>query len=308
MDVVSYAMGEGAGYSKGYSAGYDTGYDDGLDANAYQEGYDAGETAGYNSGYSAGYDDGIASVNSVKALIDARDASYLFARKVKVGSTLELRVKMLNNNDISRCLKYNDTQNATSTIGMFAAQENISVFPVLNTSNVTAMSYMFCDCFYNGGTPPLLNTENVENITCMFGKYTEATLAYNKMTSIPLYDFRKVKEAYNLFYDCKVLESIPALNFESFDTTSTNFNIKGGSYGWITGCSRLREIHIVDIHYNINITASTAFTREALVEIIGNLRDMTGKTSLTLTMGATNMAKLTADDIAVATGKNWTIA
>lgn len=310
MEIVSYAMGEGAGYDEGYAGGYNEGYSAGeASSTAYQDGYTAGETAGYTSGYSAGYDEGVASVNSVKALIDARNASYLFARTFKVGgSKLELRVKMLNNNDISRCLKYNDTQNATSTIGMFAAQNDISVFPVLNTSNVTAMSYMFCDCFYNGGTPPLLNTENVENITCMFGKYTEATLAYNKMTSIPLYDFRKVKEAYNLFYNCKVLESIPALNFESFDTTNTNFNINDVNYGWITGCSRLREIHIVDIHYNFNISASTEFTREALVEIIGNLRDMTGSTALTLTMGATNMAKLTTDDIAVATAKNWTIA
>jgi hypothetical protein len=298
-------MGEGSGYDDGYNAGYDAGFD----ANAYQEGYNDGEAAGYATGYDTGYTEGAASVNSVKTLIDTRDASYLFARKVKVGgSTLELRVKMLNNNDISRCLKHNDTQNATSTIGMFAAQQDISVFPVLNTSNVTAMSYMFCDCFYNGGTPPLLNTENVENITCMFGKYTEATLAYNKMTSIPLYDFRKVKEAYNLFYNCQVLESIPALNFESFDTTNQDFNKKGVGYGWITGCSRLREIHIVDIHYSINITASTAFTREALVEIIGNLRDMTGYTALTLTMGSSNLAKLTEDDIAVATDKNWTVS
>ena len=305
MDVVSYAMGEGAGYSKGYSAGYN----DGLDANAYQEGYTDGEAAGYATGYDTGYTEGAASVNSVKALIDARDASYLFARKCKLASTTtELRVKRLNNNDISRCLKYNDTQNATSTIYMFASQSDISVFPALNTSNVTAMSFMFCDCFYNGGTPPLLNTENVESITCMFGKYMEQTVAYNKMTSIPLYDFRKVTAAADLFYNCQALESIPALNFESFDTTNTNFNINGGSYGWISGCSRLREIHIVDIHYNINITASTAFTREALVEIIGNLRDMTGSTALTLTMGATNMAKLTDEDIAVATAKNWTIA
>lgn len=302
MEIVSYAMGEGSGYEEGYKAGEES-------STAYQDGYNAGETAGYASGYSAGYDEGVASVNSVKALIDARDASYLFARNVKVGgSTLELRVKMLNNNDISRCLKYNDTQNATSTIGMFALQSDISVFPALNTSNVIAMSYMFCDCFYNGGTPPLLNTENVESITCMFGKYMEPTLAYNKMTSIPLYDFRKVKEAYNLFYNCKLLESIPALNFESFDTNNNNFNINGVNYGWITGCSRLREIHIVDIHYSINITASTAFTREALNEIIGNLRDMTGSTAKTLTMGSTNLAKLTTDDIAVATAKNWTIA
>ena len=78
----------------------------------------------------------------------------------------------------------------------------------------------------------------------------------------------------------------------------------------MSGCSNLERIHIVDIHYNFNISQSevTKLDREALVEIIGNLRDMTGSTAKTLTMGATNMAKLTDEDIAVATAKNWTIA
>ena len=53
------------------------------------------------------------------------------------------------------------------------------------------------------------------------------------------------------------------------------------------------------------IDASTKFTREALVEIIGNLAEVTS--TQTLTMGSTNLAKLTDDDKAVATGKGWTL-
>lgn len=59
---------------------------------------------------------------------------------------------------------------------------------------------------------------------------------------------------------------------------------------------------------NFNIRYSTQFDREALVEIINNCADLTGETAQTLTMGSTNLAKLTADDIAIATAKNWTLA
>ena len=62
------------------------------------------------------------------------------------------------------------------------------------------------------------------------------------------------------------------------------------------------------IKVSFDISASTQFTEAALVEIIGNLADQTGGTARTLTMGATNMAKLTQADIDALTAKNWTLA
>ena len=52
---------------------------------------------------------------------------------------------------------------------------------------------------------------------------------------------------------------------------------------------------------SFNISSSTAFTKEALVEILNNLATVT--TTQTLTMGATNLAKLTDEDKAIATNK-----
>ena len=42
--------------------------------------------------------------------------------------------------------------------------------------------------------------------------------------------------------------------------------------------------------------------------IINGLADLTGQTAQTMTIGSANIAKLTADDIAIATAKNWTLA
>ena len=72
-------------------------------------------------------------------------------------------------------------------------------------------------------------------------------------------------------------------------------------------CSKLTAIHMININANLDISASTKFTREALVEIIGNLKAQTSG-SKKLTMGSTNLAKLTDEDKAVATNKGWTLA
>lgn len=50
---------------------------------------------------------------------------------------------------------------------------------------------------------------------------------------------------------------------------------------------------------------SPKMTRQALVDLINSLGNPS--TQKTLTIGATNLAKLTADDIAIATAKNWVV-
>ena len=63
---------------------------------------------------------------------------------------------------------------------------------------------------------------------------------------------------------------------------------------------------MLNIGANLDIHYSAKFTREALLEIIGNLKTVT--TTKRLTMGATNLAKLTEEDKAIATNKGWTLA
>jgi hypothetical protein len=42
--------------------------------------------------------------------------------------------------------------------------------------------------------------------------------------------------------------------------------------------------------------------------MFANLKDNTGQTAKTLTLGATNLAKLTVAEKAIAINKNWTLA
>ena len=52
----------------------------------------------------------------------------------------------------------------------------------------------------------------------------------------------------------------------------------------------------------------TNLDRASLRAVINGLADLTGQTSQTLTLGATLMTKLTEEDIAIATSKNWTLS
>ena len=58
----------------------------------------------------------------------------------------------------------------------------------------------------------------------------------------------------------------------------------------------------------LNLSASTLYTRETILQWLNALADRTGKTAYKLTIGATNLAKLTEEDILIATNKNWTLA
>lgn len=311
MEIVSYAMGEGAGYDEGYKAGE-------ASSTAYQDGYTAGEAAGYATGYDAGYTDGAKAFGEYVRFRGT--LKQLFAKTTSMNTF----PSFITNEQLKKMLLYNISDYCTDKKDascMFLNQRYLTEIPEFNISGYTNLERLFgavhsqgtYALFNEGGHPPLLDTSSATNISFMFaGANNDHDYAYNNMTVVPLYDFRSVNTAAGLFFKCKELKEIPAFNFLAISDTTYTFSSANSSStsDWLKGCSNLEKIHIVDIHYNFNISQVevTKLDREALVEIIGNLRDMTGSTAKTLTMGATNMAKLTTDDIAVATAKNWTIA
>ena len=63
-----------------------------------------------------------------------------------------------------------------------------------------------------------------------------------------------------------------------------------------------------NIKFDMSLSDSTNYSASTLVSVIANLYDLTGFTAQTLTIGTTNKEKLTMEQIAVATAKNWTVA
>ena len=162
------------------------------------------------------------------------------------------------------------------------------IIPFTATSDVTEMFSMFRDCS-NLTSIPLFDTSKVTNMGSMFRDCSS-------LTSIPLLDTSNVTDMYDMFEGCSRLTSIPSL--DTSNVTEMNF--------MFDGCSSLETIHMINIGVNLDISSSTKFTREALLEIIGNLKTVTR--TMRLKMGTTNLAKLTEEDKAIATNKGWTLA
>ena len=98
-----------------------------------------------------------------------------------------------------------------------------------------------------------------------------------------------------MFSGCMSLTSIPALNTTNVTNMRSMFD----------GCYNLTSIKCYGMKVNFDISAAK-LTREALLVVLNNLATVTATT--TLKMGATNLAQLTDEDKAIATGKGWTLA
>ena len=183
-----------------------------------------------------------------------------------------------------------DTSNVTSMSNMFLSCSSLSSVPAFNTSKVTDMSYMFSSCS-SLSSVPAFDTSNVTSMRCMFQKC-------GSLTSVSTFDTSKVTDMNAMFYLCNSLSSVP-----TFDTSK----VTDMSY-MLESCSSLKEVHMFGMKVNFDISSSTKFTREALLEIINNCQDLTGQTSHRIQMGSTNLAKLTDEDKLIATNKNWTLA
>lgn len=56
-----------------------------------------------------------------------------------------------------------------------------------------------------------------------------------------------------------------------------------------------------------NLSSSTLYSHDTILSWFNALADRTGQTAYTLTIGTTNLNKMTAEEKAIATNKNWNL-
>ena len=196
--------------------------------------------------------------------------------------------RMFYNCSIITSIPNMNTSKVTNMGYMFSNCSRLTSVPAMDTSKVTNMTYMFYYCSSLTSIPSM-DTSKVTNMSTMFG-------ACSSLTSIPSMDTSKVTDMSSMFGACSSLTSIPSMDTSKVTDMGYMFS----------NCSNLESIHMHGTKVSFDISASTKFTREALVEILNNLATVT--TSPTLTMGSRNLAKLTDADKAIATGKGWKLA
>lgn len=184
-----------------------------------------------------------------------------------------------------------DTSNITNASGMFNSCYNLGKVPSLNTSKVTNMNNMFNNC-NNLKEVLSLDTSEVTDMSSMF---------YNcsSLKKIPSLDTSKVTNINYIFYSCVNLKEIPSLDANNMVNTNNIFN----------NCQTLINIqNISNIKASISFSGSTYLNHSTLLRILNALVDLTDQTTQTLTLGSINLAKLTDEEKAIATEKNWTLA
>jgi hypothetical protein len=101
----------------------------------------------------------------------------------------------------------------------------------------------------------------------------------------------------NLFSPHDGLIELSGIDFSAFTTSMT-----------FTGHNLTKIENIKNIATIFNVSSHHLLTHDSLMNIINALVDLTGQTPKTLNIGAVNIAKLTSEEIAIATNKNWSVS
>lgn len=223
-----------------------------------------------------------------------------------------------------------DLSSCTSISKLYQGCKNLTTIPMLDTSNITNMSYLFSECSKLQNIP-LLNMNNVTDASYMFYWCGE-------LKEIPMLNTSKCTNMNNMFSFCSSLTEIPELNTSSCTDMGYMFNhcdnVKTipvldaskvinvnyifyycNSLTNFNGLANLGQAYLTTqsanyYNYNLYLFYSNDLTHDNLINIMNNLYDIKSKgcNTQTLGLGDTLIAKLTAEEIAIATNKGWTVS
>lgn len=215
-------------------------------------------------------------------LINVLNVSHFITKNVKNFSYMFFEMSSLSNLDLSNF----DTSSATNMSNMFRDcknLENLTLSAKFVTSSVTDMSLMFSN-ISSMTELDLSNfdTSNVTNMQSMFHSFT--TL---EVLDVSSFDMTNVTKVLYMFESANKLRSIIG--------SHTLQEVESGSVTALRGLKVSLKIY------------SSALERASILALFKGLADLTGGTSQTITLHAIAKARLTAEDIKIATDKNWSV-
>ena len=200
-----------------------------------------------------------------------------------------------NRNDLVAKLKYSDTANGTDFGSMFSSCNKLTSIPPFDTSKGTSFLGMFSYCALLTSIPQL-DTSKGTNFGNMF-------YGCKALTSIPQLDTSKGTNFINMFYNCSALTSVPLLNMSSMSSASWG--------SMFNGCTALENVTFegtIPVRGNMSVFSSCSkLTVDSLMSFINALTNMSSSATYTITIGSTNLAKLTEEQIQIATDKRITL-
>ena len=235
------------------------------------------------------------------------DARYLFYENARLD----------NMNEILNLCDWDKIKDCTY---MFTGCTSITSLDVsnFNTSNVTNMSCMFVSCTVLKSLDlSSFNTSNVVNMSSMFS-------SCDNLASLDISSFytSKVTNISSMFNGCNDLTELDISNFDMSSVNNIYYmfgncrNLVDLKFGTNLGKGYTKKSNNSSQHI-LDLYACTKLTHDSLMSVINNLYDLNltydvanGGTLYTqmLNLGSTNLAKLTAEEIAIATNKGWNVS
>jgi hypothetical protein len=157
-------------------------------------------------------------------------------------------------------------------------------------SEITDASFMF----YGTSAARIKTSAKPTNMNSTFN------MSKIKFFDKSTFDTTNVANMTSCFRDCPNLSEVTGLNISSLTTTTTMFHACYNLSRLVFEGETTPGGWTIDLSY-------TSLGHAALVEMIGSLPRATNTATITITNNP-GAAELTADEIAVASGKNWTIS
>lgn len=254
-------------------------------------------------------------------LVDNLVAKGVEATSEETFTTLVPKVKDIQSGgDISEY--FNTTYSGTSS-ALWGNQNFIKKVPdIIIDDSVTSIINLFYN-YSNVIVPKIICNNNVRDFTSVYGSCANAT-----EIDVSGLDFSNATTGNYMFNGCKNLTSLDLSNFDANKImgSAQNYTI---TY-MFNGCTNLTNLkfmknlgkgYVIKANgYNastVNLSSCSKLTHESLIDVINNLYDLNltydvanGGTLYTqnLQIGSTNLAKLTEEEIAIATNKGWTVS
>ena len=248
------------------------------------------------------------------------DPNFVYCPMIDTSNVKNMYYMFTNCNSLVTIPLLN-TSNATGMPFMFDSCLSLQSIPPIDTSNVTNMGYMFYNCS-SLQSIPLLDCGNATNMDSMFygcyslqsiphlvtSKVTNMNSMFQKcssLQSIPLLNTSNVTNMYNMFNSCSSLQSIPLL--DCGNVTDMSYYFGYSNINTLTDLGGFKDLKISATSYFLDKAPN--LTIESLMNVINNVYDLTanGLSGQSLKFGSTNLNKLTAEQVAVATAKGWTL-
>ena len=216
-----------------------------------------------------------------------------------------------------------DTSSVTTMVSMFNSCSSLTSLDVSNwdTSSVTTMVSIFQGC--SSLTSLDVSNWKTSSVTTMVSMFQGCS----SLTSLDVSNWKtsSVTNMSDMFHGCSSLTSLDVSNWKTSSVTNmsdmfrmcsrlTSLDISGWDVQETCVMDRLiyqmgsnfTNFKWSNWRHSFDISRVNTLTSECIKDLLANLATVTG--GQTLTLGSTNLAKLTESDIAAATNKGWTLA